>query len=67
MSSILFLMVSINFTIKLLRMSLFEAPIHVCAKFRDMTRKFLVMRATGDFLFLKCFRLLMEWKIQNLL
>ena len=29
---------------------------------------FLVMRAlTGNFLFLKCFRLLMEWKIQSLL
>ena len=32
-----------------------------------MTRKFLVMRATGNFLFFKCFRLLMEWKIQSLL
>ena len=67
MSSILFLMVSIYFTIKLLRMSFFEALIHVFARFRDMTRKFLVMRATGNFLFLKCFRLLMEWKIQSLL
>ena len=39
MSSILFLMVSIYFTIKLLRMSLFEALIHVCARFRDYDKE----------------------------
>ena len=42
-------MVSICFTVKLSWMSLFEALIHVCARFRDMTRMFLVMRATGNF------------------